>query len=335
MADIDKILNKEKGNLKSVYLIYGSEKFLLENMVDKFLEKFVPEEIRGFNLTFLEDDHSQFVKSLKNKVKTLPVMSQKRFVIVNCSEFFKSKNSQDKSLIKLFNDFPETTVLLIVVNGKIDKRIKINKEVKKIGKIIELEPPKYKNLDKWIKNKFADYDKQVGRKAVALLEDMFNNNLQRLESEIEKIITYNFNNDLIRYRDIKKVISRDRLLEDNIIFSLTDALSEKKKKKAVKILNEMINQGESPLMILAMIVRQLRLLLQVKVLKIEGKKHKKIAKILKQHPYPVKKCYYQSDNFSEEGLEMLLERFLEANHDIVTGKYKNEKMALELALLDL
>ena len=335
MAVIDKILKKQKDNLKPVYLIYGSEKYLLEKFLDKFLDEFVTEEIRGFNLTFLEDDEAEFVQNLKSKVNTLPVMSEKRYIVARCNNYFTSKSSQDKDLLKLINNFPDTTILLIIVEGKIDKRIKINKNIKKIGKIAELQPPKYNDLDRWIKEKFSAYDKKVGKKAVALLEDMFNNNLQRLENEIKKIVTYNIDRDLIRYENIREVISRDRLLEDNIIFSLTDALSEKKKKKAVKILNEMINAGDSPMMILAMIVRQLRLLLQVKVLKKKGKNYKRIAKILKQHPYPIKKCYSQGDNFTEKELEKLMERFLEANHDIVTGKYKNKKMALEMALLEL
>jgi DNA polymerase-3 subunit delta len=335
LSKIDKILKKKRDKLNPVYLIYGSERYLLENFLEKFLDRFVPDEIRGFNLTFLEDDDTNFVSKMKSMVYTLPTMSPKRFVIARCNNFFKSKNSQDEDLINVFDDFPEKTILLLLVNGKIDKRIKVNKTVKKIGNIVELNPPKYNNLDQWIKNRFNDYDKKVGRKAIKLLEEMFNNNLQRLEKEIEKIVTHSIDQELIRYEDIRDVISRDRLLKDNIIFSLTDALSEKKKNKAISTLNEMMNSGDSSLMILAMIVRQLRLLLQVKVLKKKGNNYKKIAKILKQHPYPIKKCYSQGDNFTEDELELLLERFLKANHDIVTGKYSNKKMALELALLDL
>ncbi|MFW5891148.1 MAG: DNA polymerase III subunit delta [bacterium] len=335
MQKIDKILNRNIDELNSVYIVYGEEKYLLEEFEEKFIEKFIPKEDQDFNLSFLSDDKEEFIKTLNNMVKTVPLMSGKRFIITYCDKFFMKKNNEDEKLIKILQEVPQQTIIIILINGVIDKRLKINKKLKDKVKYVELNPPRYQKLDRWIKNKFTKEDKHIDKKSINLLEDMFNNNLQRLSNEIEKIIIYNYNRKNIRYDDILKVISRDRLLEDDTIFKLTDALAEKKKKKVLILLNEMIKANESPILILAMIYRQLKLLLKVKVLKSEGMGYKKIASELSQHPYPVKKCYYQSKNFSEEELEILMERFLKANYEMLTGKYEKQKMALEMALLKI
>lgn len=335
MSQIDKIIKKAENKLESVYLLYSSEKYLLDNFRKKFKEELIPEEIRDFNLSYLDDDDSDFIKKLLSKSKTLPTFAEKRFVIVNCNNYFTKKSSEDEKIISLFNNFPETTVLILLIDGKIDRRIKLNKTTAKAGEVIELNPPKYKNLDKWIEDRFNEYQKKIDRKGINLLEKMFDNNLQLLENEIEKIVTCYIEKDHINLADVKEVISRDKMMKENIIFSLTDALSNRDRAVTINILNDMVRNGESPLMILSMISRQLRLLIQVKELKEKGYRHKKIASILKEHPYPVKKCYRQSDNFSSKELELFLERFLEANLDIITGKYKDKKTALEMAMLNI
>lgn len=327
-----KILDKRIDQLKPVYLLYSEEKYLLDEFVDEFINKFIDDGIKDFNFNYIDDEEENFVNILKSQVNTLPVMADKRFIIVKSENFFKKKTSQDNQLIKLFNNFPDTTILLILIEGKIDKRLKIIKSIKKTGEVVEINPLKYKDLDDWIKIQFKSKGKKVDKTVIETLKKMFNNELQLLESEIEKIITFNYEKEFINVSDVLDIISKDRLINDEEIFSFTDALIGKEKGKALKILNEMIEDGAVPFMILGTIVWQLNLLLSVKELKKKGLNPDQIAKVIKKHPYPVKKSYRQSDNFTLEEIELLMEKFLKANYDIVTGKY-NEKMALEMAIL--
>ena len=335
MGNAEKILNKTKENLNSMYLLNSEESYLRDEFIDNFIDNFVDENIRDFNLTFLDDEKDSFVDKLINAVTTLPVMANKRYVIAKTAEYFIKKSTRDERLIKLIKNIPETTILLIVPEGKIDKRIKINKVIKNRGRIVELKPPAYRELDEWIRNKFNEEGKKIDSEGIKLLEKMFNNKLQRLNSEIKKIITFCSEKKLIDYEDIKKVISKDRLLKDNVVFDFIDALGEKNTARALKILNEMIEVGEIPFKILGNIIWQLKLLLQVKALKKCGQKPGKIASTLSQHPYPVKKTYKKCVNFEEKELELILERFLQANLEMTTGKYKDAKIPLEMAIMDI
>lgn len=334
MSEVDKIINKIKKDFKPVYLVYSEEEYLLKEFKDKFINTFIDQKIRDFNLTKI-DDQENFAKKIKNYILTVPMTGSTRYIIARCENYFVNKNKDDGLLISLLEKFPKTAVLLVLIQGSIDQRLKINKTLKKTGEIIKLEAPRYQQLDKWIQKKFTDNNKRIEQKGIKFLEHMFNNNLQRLDKEIEKIITCYYEKDIINYQDIRKIISKDRLLEDNVIFSFLDAMSGKEKGKSLKILDEMIRAGEHPLKIVAMIGRQIRLLMCVKELKEKGYSPDRAAKILDEHPYPIKKCFSYCDNFQQQELEVFLENILEANYDLVTGKYIDRKMALELTLLKI
>ena len=335
MSELEKILKTTLSEQPPFYLVYGEEDYLINQFVEQYVEKFVDEDIKDFNLSFIDDSQKNFIQNLKNSLVTVPIMSKQRFVVANCEEYFVSKSSQDDKLISILTNIPETSRLIIAVYGKIDGRIKLNKTVKKVGQTVHRKPPRFQNLDNWIKEEFVRRGKQIDKKGISLLEHMFNNNLQQLSVEIDKIVTCFYEQEKITDMDIKKIVSQDRLLEDDVIFSFLDAFSQRNKGKALQILREMLYIGEYPLSILAMINRQLRLLISIKELKQEGNAPREIASILNQHPYPVKKCFSTCDNFSFLELEKFMERVLQANLELVTGRYQNKDLALELILLKM
>ncbi|MFW6389681.1 MAG: DNA polymerase III subunit delta [Halanaerobiales bacterium] len=329
MADVKSILNKTKDKLDSIYLIHAGN-LIMDRFKENFIEKFIDED-NDFNYTYLNQEEDFAVK-LKNYVNTPPFMADKRYIITKVDDYFSNKYENHKLLIQMFNNFPETTILIILSKRKINKKLKVVEALKKNGTIIEEALPKYRELDNWIRQEFEKRGKKIKYQGLKLLEQMFNNNLQQLENEIKKICLYKNNLVQITYNDIIAVISKDRLVEDNLIFSLTDAIMAEDKGKAIELLRDIIEDGVFPLRILATIIWQLRLLLSVKSLKDEGKTVKEIAHSLKVHQYPVKKCYKKSNNFTEEEIELMLENFFEANVSIITGKC-NPDMALELAII--
>ncbi|MFW6023021.1 MAG: DNA polymerase III subunit delta [Halanaerobiaceae bacterium] len=332
MGKLNDILKLSVDKLEPVYIISSEDRYILSEFKNKFAKKFVDESIKDFNYTFLEagDD---FPAVLKNQANTPPIMSEKRFIIVRSETYFVNKQKNEELILALFNNFPDTTILIILVDGKLNNKLKLVKEAKNLVKVINATSPKFAQLDKWIEKEFRKRGKIIDRIGINFLEQMFSNDLQRLESEIEKISLYRIEEERIGLEDILEIVSKDRLIEDNLVFSLTDAIMSRDNGKALTLLSQMIYGGAIPLVLLGTMVWQIKLLLSVKVLKEEGKNIQNISKILKSHQYPVKKCYKYSSNFTEKELEDMMERFLEANNNIVTGKYSPE-MALEMAIIN-
>jgi len=321
------ILNKNLKQLDSVYLVYGEDRYLIEEFIESFTDKFASKELKDFNLNIMEED-DQLATRLINSVKTLPFMAEKRIVIVYTNDLFKKKIKDIEIIYNLLADFPESTILLFVSYQKPKKSLKIFKEIKKIGKILKFEALKYKKLDDWIANKISSYGYKIENSAITLLEEAFNSDLQRLDSEINKIITFMGDNKFITTSDIEEIISKDWLIQDNIGFDFVDAIGRKNTSLALKLLSDIMQEGTDAKQILGMIARQIRLMLQSKLLSNEGLTVDQIAKRLNQHPYPIKKCLQQSHNFSVESLELALEKLFEADCRLVSGSDKNLEMEL-------
>ncbi len=104
--------------------------------------------------------------------------------------------------------------------------------------------------------------------------------------------------------------------------------------QALAVLYDLLQNREEPIRILALIIRQFRILLQVHTLTSQGKSEREIASMLGLHPYPVKLAVRQCRAFSEKSLRTLLRKAIEADQGIKTGRIE-KKLALEHLLLQI
>jgi DNA polymerase-3 subunit delta len=118
------------------------------------------------------------------------------------------------------------------------------------------------------------------------------------------------------------------------IFDMVDALGHRDGQKASRELHHLLDQGDNPLGLLAMIVRQFRLLIQVKELSEQSLPPDAIAKELKLHPFVVKKIGEQARNFSLPQLETIYRRLLDIDIEIKTGQ-TSDVLALDLLVAGL
>ncbi|MEC9488558.1 MAG: DNA polymerase III subunit delta [Halanaerobium sp.] len=326
---INHILPKEVGQLKSLYLLYGEESFLLEEFLHKFTEKFVDKILPDFNYTHLKGDDRW--PEVLQMVQTPPVMAPKRIIIFQADALLKQKGEMKVDFLAYI---PSSSVLVIYSLQLPDKRLKLYRTIKKHGEIIEFKKLKYQDVEGWIRQQFARRGKRISRGGISLLKNSFNRNLQRLEQEIEKVSLYCGDKEEVERSDLVRIISRDLYLKDNLIFDLVDSAGNQQLQEGLRILTDMNESGESMMGILSMLARQFRLLLLCKELKGRGISSARAAARLGEHPYPVKKCYSQTDNFSSNQLVTALEILLQANIDIISGRF-SDFLALEIALIKL
>jgi len=91
---------------------------------------------------------------------------------------------------------------------------------------------------------------------------------RRSISELEKVVSFVGERSVVEKDDVEKVVGKTR--EDSI-FDLTTALSEKNQLLALTALRALLDQGTHHLVILSMIVREIRFLLQARILMDSGK----------------------------------------------------------------
>ena len=329
--DVENFIKNEK-KVEKLYYIYAENSYLRNKFKEEFISKFVPEAIRDFNLSYVNPG-DQYLKRLSNAVQTPPMGAEKRFIISHFEEGDSLNVDEKNRLLKIFKNIDQSACLLFLTANKVDKRKKFYLSLKKIAKYKEFETPRYRDLDQWIVERFKENNKNIDRQSVKMLENMFSNKLEILNSEIEKIVTRYPEKQKISYYDLKKIISREKFLEDEEIFNFLDLIGDKKTAQALLSLKEMLNKGVYPLYLLTMLKNQIELLMQVKFYSQYTQSQKEIASKLNKHPYPIKKALQRCGNFKQKELEKILEEILRANYHFLTGYYPDQNTALEMIII--
>lgn len=329
--DVEEFISKEK-KAKKVYYIYAENSYLRNKFKEDFIAKFVPQEIRDFNLSYVNPG-DEYIKRLKNAVQTPSMGAEKRFIISNFEDGDSLNKSEKDKLLDILKNINQSSTLVLLTANKVDKRKKFYLTLNKIVEYKEFDTPRYRDLDKWIVSNFKKHGKKIDKKGLKMLENMFSNKLEILNSEIEKIVTRYPEKKKISYYDLKNIISREKFIEDEEIFRFLDLIGDKKTAQALLTLKEMLNKGVYPLYLLTMLKNQIELLMQVKFYSQYTHNNKKIASKLNKHPYPVKKAMQRSKNFSQKELEKILEEILRANYHFLTGYYPDQNTALEMIII--
>ncbi len=332
----DIIKNIKSNDLESIYLLYGKEYYLIDNMI-KALKESLNISMIDFNLEIIDGKETTLDK-VTSSIETLPFMDDRKIVIIKDFELLKGKkknftDNDEKYLIEYLDNIPDTTILVFLVYGDVDKRKALVKKVDKNGIVHNCDKLSDMDLFKWVRKKF-----EVNQIAIENAQVMHfieqegyrdknsEKTLNDLENEIKKISAFVGKGNKVTNEVIDK-LSQKKV--ENDIFKLIDYIGEKKSSSAIKILNDMIQEGESVLGIFAMIARQFKLVIQVRHLSAQGYDSKKVAEKLKVHPFVVTKAIKQSNNFSDEIIIDMLNDILNNDYKIKNGLIR-DTLSLEM-----
>lgn len=330
------IQNLKNRNFENVYLFYGREYYLIENIIKVFKKSLDPSMI-DFNLDII-DGQETTINEVISSIETLPFMDERKIVILKDFELLKGKknnfnDSDEKYLIDYIENIPQTTILVFIVYGEIDKRKSLIKAIDKKGIVFNCDKLSDMDLFKWIKDKFKFNDVIIDNSQIMYFIEQegyrdknTDKTLSDLENEINKISSFvgkqnKVSNEVIDMLSQKKV--------ENDIFKLIDYIGEKKSSNAIKILNDMIDEGESVLGIFSMISKQFKSVMQSRELQLQGYSSKMIAQKLKIHPFVAANALKQSKNFCDEIIIDMLNYILECDYKIKRGLIK-DTLALEM-----
>ena len=243
-----------------------------------------------------------------------------------------------------------------------DKRKKLYKIIAEAGVVHEFVRVKKEGARKEILQKEAqkllnDCGKKMSPAAWVALGRKTGFDFRRSMSELEKLISFVGDKELIDKDDVEEAVGRTK--EDDI-FALTNALGEKNQLAALDALKNLLDQGIHHLMILTMISREIRLLLQARVLVESGKLPKfnhsmeygwfqsvlypvlgelntASAKgeglIFSQHPYSIYNSMRNCVRFTSARLIVLMEDLLNLERSLKSSGASSPRLLLENFLI--
>lgn len=290
------------------YLFFGEEQYIIDNLINYLVEQVDP-VYRDFNVKFIDWEKNELDDILAN-LETLPFMGNHTFTIVtNVQKMNNELDDTDIKQLKKYLQSPNESSVLIFLARSIDKRKKMYKALKKLGRVEEFRKLNTKELKKWINKYISDHQKKIKSQTLNYLIQSFgyhNKNsdidLYHISQSLEKIIGYSDNKEITN-EIIDKFVEQP--IENNI-FLLTDALLDLNTQQALDILNVMDEKGEPLILVLFMIIKQFRIIFKMKILTESGLTAKVASKTIGIHPYTGEKAYNQSKRINYSQLKKLM-----------------------------
>ncbi|KAB3530734.1 DNA polymerase III subunit delta [Alkaliphilus serpentinus] len=342
MINYQDLLKQIKANsLGGLYLIYGEEPYLMEDSVKRIIKHLISPDFIELNYTNLIGKDIS-VSTLIDACETLPFMADKKLVMVKDFEVLQGKkklsDEEEEELIKYLEGLPDTTCLVFYGLPSVDSRRKLVKAIGKYGEVVQINKLKDKELETWIIKYFQKRGKTLPQKdsmtLVSNLDYIGRNATQSLldiENEMNKIIAYVGDKERIEMQDIEDI---SVFKHQSDIFKLLDAIGAKNLKEAMVGVTDILDGGETVFKLMATIVNQTKNILMVKLLMEEGYNSKMIATKIGIHPYVASKAATHSKGFTVSRLKELLNKALEMEYMIKSGKI-NDRLAFEILIMEL
>lgn len=311
------------GQLKNVYLLYGTEDYLKRQYRDKLKHALVePDDTMNFSAYEGKDINP---KKLIDLSETLPFFKEKRMILVENSGFFK--NSCD-DLAEYMSQVPESTCF-VFVEEEVDKRSKLFKAASRAGSAVEFETPKEDMLVRWILGRIQREGKKITQSVMQLFLSKTGSDMENIDKELEKLICYTLDKTEIAAADVEAICTGQT---ENKIFEMIDAISAKNQKKALDLYYDLLALKEAPMRILFLIARQFQNLLLIKSMSAKGYPSVSIAKTAGMPSFAVQKNLRQAGAFKINQLKEAIEDCGQAEEDVKTGRMADQ-LAVELLIV--
>ena len=229
------------------------------------------------------------VKELIDLCETMPFFADRRVVLLEDTGFFKNKCDELADYMKELPDY----LCLIFVENEVDKRNRMYKAVKE------------------------------------LLLTMTGVDMGNLRMELEKIISYTGDRDVVTGEDIQQVCTTQT---QNKIFDMVRAVTEKNQKRALDLYYDLLTLKEPPMRILFLLAKQFRQLLLVKEYAEEGIPQPVMASRLGVPSFVVKNIAVCARSYRISELRQAVTDFVDAEEAVKTGRLQ-DVLSVELLIV--
>lgn len=309
--------------MKQIYLLFGEEGYLKRQYRDRLTRAMLPEG-DTMNYACYEGKGIE-IREVIDLAETMPFFAERRLIVFENSGFFKSGGTDLADYIK---ELPETTSFLFVEN-EVDKRSKLYKAVKAKGRAVELGFQDEATLKRWVAGLIRKENRQVSEQTIVYFLNKIGTDMENITKELEKLFCYTFGRDSITKEDVDAVCVTQIT---NHIFEMVDAVAQKKQRRALELYYDLLALKEPPMRILFLMIRQYRLLLQVKGLLKAGYGRKEIASKAGLQPFVAGKYMDQAKHFPGRELRAIMEEGAELEQSVKTGRL-TDHLAVELFLV--
>lgn len=326
-----------QGKISPLYVLYGSEKFRMNEFAAFLEDHLIAKEDRDFAVIPFDLSETP-VQAVVEEAETVPFMVERKLLLVRDNSLFTAgkDNAKIEHRVELLSDYMQapadfSVIVFLVNNDKLDERKKIVKAVKAAGTVLAFNPLGAEELLRWVEKGFKDRGCAVAPGTAEALVASAGTGLQGLSAEMDKLSLFAGAGGTVDAAAVESLVHRGT--EQNV-FTLVEDIANLRLDKALGTLYELLKQREEPIKIATLIARQFRIILQVKDLSALSYSQAQIASQIGVHPYAVKLAGEQARKFDSRRLRQILSGLADLDYQMKTGAI-DKVLGLEMFMLRL
>lgn len=251
-----------------IFAYLGKENLLKEETLEILKSRLLAVDKADLNHAFFYPDQLE-PQAFQNAVRTQPFLSSKRLVVIRDIE--QLQQSTKDSIISYIKNPSQSTVLVLTsdlgIKSAASERDALFKAILKYARVYTFEPLEGVKLNNYLIDKVSSHKKKMAEEAVRLLIEKLGNDLRALGKAIEELAAYVGVRQKIEKADVEVLIGKSL---GETVFTLTKAICHRQVAKSLSILSSLLKESVSPENIIGAVGAEIRHIMKVKYLMVQG-----------------------------------------------------------------
>ena len=329
-----------------IYVLHGEDDFSKKAFLNALREEIGQIDIRDANTTVLEGPDLK-LQHLLQVANVVPFLAERRLVIAAglLGRFEEVRPvrrrgaaggrqndllEEWKDLSQSLSDLPPTT-LLVFLDGRLSRGNPLLSKLSDLAEVKEFRILTGDALSRWLARRVREMGLSITGSAERQLIDLVGGDLWVMQGELEKLALY-ADGETVDREMVQLLVANSR--EANI-FRTVDMVLEGRTSNALRLIKQMQESGADAGYIIAMLARQLRLMLLAKDLVGQGVPGSEMARRLGlRAEFAVKRVQEQARRHSKEKIVAMYVSLLEADLAIKRGALSDD-LAIETLFVEL
>ena len=329
-----------------IYVLHGEDDFSKKAFLNALREEIGQLDIRDANTTVLEGPDLK-LQHLLEVANVVPFLAERRLVIAAglLGRFEEARparrrgaaGGRQNDLLEEWKDLSDSlsglppTTLLVFLDGRLSRGNPLLSKLSDLAEVKEFRILTGDALSRWLARRVREMELNFTPSAERQLIDLVGGDLWVMQGELEKLALY-ADGETVDREMVQLLVANSR--EANI-FRTVDMVLGGRTSNALRLIKQMQESGADAGYIIAMLARQLRLMLLAKDLVGQGVPGSEMARRLGlRAEFAVKRVQEQSRRHSKEKIVAMYVSLLEADLAIKRGALSDD-LAIETLFVEL
>jgi DNA polymerase-3 subunit delta len=326
-----------------IYILHGDDPTEMSKTVDGMTAKLAESGMADLNLSEF-DGRTANESEMLTAGLAMPFLADRRLVLVDQAQARMAKTNEEH-FTAFLNKIPASTALVLLVHDQFEgsgsrrgwQTLPGNHWIWKWidgarGRCLykACKQPDQEDMPFWIRKKAEALGGKFSPSAAVSLADHTANDTRYALQEITKLLTYVDGARAVEPEDVELLTAPGGQVS---VFDMVDALAEGNSGKAMGLLRGLLDETDT-FSLFGMMVRQFRLLIQVRELLDEGASAETVEREMNVKGFVARKLMGQAGRLNMARLRQAYHRLLELDEGTKSSQWTGE-LALELFVAEM